>query len=336
MSKLSKERLSQYFFLILLFLVLWLSYSILEIFITSILLSVILTYYFYPAYTALLKFIKNKSVCSLIMILLILLLIVPPMLYILLKLTNEAILAIQNVKTVYGPFLHKLLYPYLNAPLPFTDLVAQIGTQLVTFTKSNAQSIVSSVSNAILQLFIFFFVMYYCFKEGPAFFSHVQDVLPLRKQQKSIMIQELKRMIHAVIHGQFTTALLQGIIGGIALWLLGVPSPIFLGFVMFIFSFLPVVGSALIWIPSSIWLALEDHTYRAIALAVFGLVVLSNIDNLIRPKLIHNNTNLHPVLVFLGVLGGLNVFGFSGILLGPIVLLMLTVLVRFYREEHAT
>ncbi len=142
-------------------------------------------------------------------------------------------------------------------------------------------------------------------------------------------------MIHAVIHGQFTTALLQGIIGGIALWVFGIPNPIFLGFLMFLLSFLPIVGSALVWIPSALWLLVQNHTYAGIGLLAFGFLILINIDNFVRPKLIHNNTNLHPVFVFLGVLGGLEAFGFSGILLGPIVLLMLTVLVRFYREEHA-
>ena len=335
MSKLSKERLSQYFFLILLFLIIWLSYSVLEIFLTSILLSIILTYYFYPIYTSLLHGIKNRSLSALIMILLILLIAVPPAVYVTLKLANEAVIAFQNINIQYGPWTKEFIFNFIETHVPLGEMLTQLSTQFVAFTKSNAQQILSSVSNAILQLFIFFFVMYYCFKDGPAFFKHVQEVLPLKNQQKKILTHELTQMIHAVIHVQFTTALLQGIIGGIAIWIFGIPNPIFLGFLMFILSFLPIIGSALVWIPCALWLFLQGHTYASIGLLAFGFIVLINIDNLVRPKLIHNSTNLHPVFVFLGVLGGHKAFGFSGILLGPIVLLMLTVLVRFYREEHA-
>ncbi len=328
-SKLSQERLSQYFFLILLFLIIWLAYNVLEIFLTSILLSIILTYYFYPVYKSILQGVKNRSVAALIMIFLILLIVVPPAAYVLLKLGNEAFIAFQTLNLHYG-WTKDFVFKFIESHIPLGELMTQLGTQFVDFTKANAQKIISSVSNAILQLFIFFFVMYYCFKDGPSFFERVQEILPLRNHQKKILTKELSQMIHAVIHGQFTTALLQGIIGGIALWLFGIPNPIFLGFLMFLLSFLPVIGSALVWIPSALWLMLQNHLYTGIGLLAFGFIILTNIDNLVRPKLIHNSTNLHPVLVFLGVLGGLAAFGFSGILLGPIVLLMFTVLVRFY------
>ncbi len=187
MTKLSKERLSQYFFLILLFLVIWLSYNVLEIFLTSILLSVILTYYFYPIYTTLLRGIKNRSLTALVMILLILLIVVPPATYVILKLANEAVIAFQTINTQYGPWTKELVFNFIETHVPLGEILTQLSAQFVAFTKANAQQIISSVSNALLQLFIFFFVMYYCFKDGPAFFEHVQEVLPLKNQQKKFL-----------------------------------------------------------------------------------------------------------------------------------------------------
>lgn len=334
MTKLSRERLSQYFFLIILALIVWLSYSVLELFLTSILLSIILSYYFYPAYTGLTHIIKNRSLSALLVILMILLIIVPPATYVVLKLANEAVLAFQHVGTSYGTLTKDFLVHALEQRIPVEEMLMQGAAQIVTFTKANAQKIISSVSNAVLQLFIFFFIMYYCFKDGAHFFSRVEEVLPLTPKQKKVLVHELTQMIHGVIHGQFTTAILQGILGGIGLWIFGVTNPVFWGFVMFVLSFLPIIGGALIWAPGGLWLIVQGHTYAGIGLWAYGVIILANIDNIVRPKLIHQKTQLHPALVFLGVLGGLAAFGFSGILLGPIVLLMLTVLVRFYKEEN--
>jgi predicted PurR-regulated permease PerM len=126
--------------------------------------------------------------------------------------------------------------------------------------------------------------------------------------------------------------MLQGALGGLMLWILGVPSSLLLGVMMGLFSMVPVVGGALVWVPVAIVLLVAGHTTKAIVLVVWCVVVVGTVDNFLRPKLVGGRTQMHDLAIFFSVLGGVQVFGMMGLLLGPVVFAITIALLTVFRE----
>jgi len=144
----------------------------------------------------------------------------------------------------------------------------------------------------------------------------------------------LRTITQAVLYGQVLTAVIQGGLGGLALLVFGVQNALFWGAIMIITAFLPLLGTPVIWVPAGVGLILDGEVTRGILLLVFGATVVMNIDNFLRPKLVSSRTNVHPVLILIGVLGGLRVFGFIGMLIGPLILAILVALIKFYEQNY--
>jgi predicted PurR-regulated permease PerM len=143
-----------------------------------------------------------------------------------------------------------------------------------------------------------------------------------------------------MFYGNITIAIMQGILGAIGFMIFGVPSPILWGFVMVLFALIPYFGTAVVWLPAALNLIFSGYlqnnsslTTRGIFLIVYGVLVISSIDNILKPKLIGAKANVHPILVLIGVLGGLSLFGFVGLFLGPMMLALLMTFIDIYEEE---
>jgi predicted PurR-regulated permease PerM len=130
------------------------------------------------------------------------------------------------------------------------------------------------------------------------------------------------------------TAIIQGLLGALALMIFGVSNWVFWGVIMIIMAFLPLLGTPIIWGPAGIGLIMEGHTGRGIGLLIVGATIVMNVDNFIRPRLVSGRTKVHPVLILIGVLGGLQIFGFIGMLVGPLILALMVALIKFYEEAH--
>jgi predicted PurR-regulated permease PerM len=205
---------------------------------------------------------------------------------------------------------------------------------LKNFLVRAAPNVLGSLSEATLGMFIMFFVLFYLFRESQESYERLRALIPLAPTLKDKLIEEVTSVTWAVVYGQVMTGLIQGTLGGIGLLIFGAPNPILWGFMMIIFSFLPVVGTALIWVPAGIFLILSGATFRGIGLLIWGGVLVTNVDNFVKPRLISGRSNIHPVTVLLGVLGGLKLFGFIGLVVGPLILALFIALVHFYEEEY--
>ena len=156
------------------------------------------------------------------------------------------------------------------------------------------------------------------------------------------MLDKFSEVTSAVLYGNISTALMQGILGGLGFWIIGMSSPILWGFVMMLFALVPYFGTAIVWLPAALNLIFigylqndNSSTIRGIILVAYGILVISSIDNILKPRLIGAKGKVHPVLVLLGVLGGLSLFGFIGLILGPVMLALLMTFVGIYEEEKA-
>jgi predicted PurR-regulated permease PerM len=178
--------------------------------------------------------------------------------------------------------------------------------------------------------------MYYLFRDSDKILARLPDALPLRRDQSEAIILRTQQVVSASVYGVVTIAALQGILGGLMFWILGIPSPVLWAVLMTFVCMIPVAGSFLVWLPLAIYLMAGGYWARAVILIVWGALVISTIDNFLRPKLVGSQTKLHELLVFFSVLGGLSVFGLLGIVLGPVVLAITLGLLQTFQLQKDT
>ena len=303
-------------------------------FLTYIVLAGILTYTLFPVYRFFHRRTGASGVASGLSILVALLLMVLPSFF----LISELVQQVSGAYTTFqaeriqgaGDYLSGLTGNRINFQEMLNSGLDQIRKTIVGL----APDILGSIGELLIGFFIMFFVMYYGFREGEGFIARIRQLLPLDPILKESLFYELRTVTQAVLYGQVMTAVIQGTIGGLALLVFGVSNWLFWGAIMIIMAFLPVLGTPLIWVPAAVGLIMDGATARGVGLLIFGSTVVMNIDNLIRPRLVGGRTKVHPVLILIGVLGGLKIFGFIGMLVGPLVLALLVAFIKFYEQAY--
>lgn len=185
----------------------------------------------------------------------------------------------------------------------------------------------------LFNLIIMLTALFFFFRDGESYYKTAMDLFPFPAEQKDSIARKLHDTFIAVINGVFLIAAVQGLLTGLGFALFGVPFPVFWGFLAAILSLLPFGGAALVWIPGVVYLLLIHATVKGVLLAVWGTFLVSMLDNFMRPVLIGKKARLSTFFLFLGILGGLQIYGFLGILFGPMIVTLLTAFVQIYREE---
>ena len=192
-----------------------------------------------------------------------------------------------------------------------------------------AKGVVGIVFDLVIVLFICFFLLI----DGEKFLKEIKLLSPLEVSHHERIVHQLEKTLKATLKGSIIVALAQGLLGGLGFWIFDIPMAAFWGVCMVFSSVIPLVGTALIWIPAALYLALTSSFWMAIGLALWGTLIISGADNVLRPMLLKGEAHLHPLLTFLSILGGLIYFGFLGFILGPIVLSFLMTLFEIYKKE---
>jgi predicted PurR-regulated permease PerM len=177
--------------------------------------------------------------------------------------------------------------------------------------------------------------MYYLFRDGERLRAAAYDIMPLSDDKAHEILNRTGEVIGASVYGVLVIAVVQGVLGGLAFWVLGLPSPLLWGVVMIFLSMIPMLGAFIVWVPAAIYLVLTGDWGKAIMLAVWGALVIGSVDNFLRPKLVGERTRLHELLVFFSVLGGLQVFGVLGIVLGPVIVAITIALLDVLRHADS-
>jgi len=163
------------------------------------------------------------------------------------------------------------------------------------------------------------FTIFFLFKDGPGFLEKIRDYLPFSEKHRNRLVSQTKDMIVSTIYGGVVVAIVQGILGGLAFAVLGIRSPVFWGSSMALMSFVPVVGTSVIWVPASLILLSQGAYAKGIALILIGVFVISMVDNVLKPLIIGGRTKMPTIIIFFTVLGGIKVFGLLGLIMGPLV-----------------
>jgi predicted PurR-regulated permease PerM len=179
--------------------------------------------------------------------------------------------------------------------------------------------------------------MFFFLRDGPTLLREVVAYIPLTEADTERMLEKFVSVTRATLNGPVLIGTTQGVLGGVAFWLAGIDGPVFWGTVMTVLSIIPGVGGALVWVPMVIVLAVTGAFWKAVGLAAFLSLVVGSIDNLLRPRLVGRDTQMHELLIFFSTLGGLLLFGVTGFILGPVLAaLFLTVWEMFgiaFRRE---
>jgi len=201
---------------------------------------------------------------------------------------------------------------------------------LATFVASRLGSILKNTAEFFFHLGVMLLAIFYLFLDGQKIVLRLEEVLPFEGAHRERMIGEARELIFASVTSSLVAAAAHGIFGGTAFALTGIKAPIFWGVMMAFFSFVPVVGSAMIWAPAAISLMVAGHLGRGIVLAVICGVIVGVVDNVVRPWLISGRAEMGGLVIFISVLGGIAVFGLLGIVLGPIIVAMAASLLDVY------
>jgi predicted PurR-regulated permease PerM len=207
---------------------------------------------------------------------------------------------------------------------------------LATGLSAAAQSFVKSSVAQAMSFCLTFYLLFFFLRDRTAVLESCRLLSPLPDGETAGLVARIRDTIYATVYGTLAVAAVQGLLGGLMFWWLGLSAPLVWGLVMALLSVVPLVGAFVVWIPAAIFLALDGSWGRAVLLALWGALVVGTIDNLLRPILVGNQLKLHTVLVFVSVVGGLILFGASGLILGPVTLTITLALLESWRDRTVT
>jgi predicted PurR-regulated permease PerM len=327
-----------------------LAIMIIRPFILSIIFAMVLAYLFYPVYKSLIRFmprfLPRESCASLLTVLLVILIIVVPLTVITVVLTNEIRIGYNYLQGLVG--MHDAGAPiFLDIPslgIPFLDRLevnlAQLRDPILNLVGQGLrwfQGVLIKIPNLVFSIFIIIFSLYFFLKNAKDIMRFIRNFFPLPKGRYRQIFQRFDDLSRGMINGQIVVGMIQGFLAWIGFVILGVPSPVLWAVLTAIISVIPLLGAALVWFPIAVYLFITgyiagDLWWKGIALLAYGSLVISTVDNILKPKIIGDRARIHPLIIFFGILGGIQLFGIPGIILGPLVLTLLDVVLGIFRE----
>jgi predicted PurR-regulated permease PerM len=212
------------------------------------------------------------------------------------------------------------------------ELFARAAQALGGWVASVVAAVLQNTAIFMFDMIVTIFAAFFLFRDGDGVMRAVRTVLPLDPPLRERLIGQIHEVVSAAVTSSFVVAGVQGLVGGLAFWLLGIAAPVFWGVVMAIFCLLPL-GAWIVWLPAAIWLIATGHPGRGILLIAIGFGVVSAVDNFLRPILLSGRTQLNGLLMFISLLGGVGAFGLLGIMLGPVVMAIAVGLFEAYAKE---
>ena len=249
-------------------------------------------------------------------------------------------LVVKEAQQIAGGLLQNPLLGRLSAlQIGTVDVGAQLadlGGKIVTWIGSSAFGLIGTATRLALNLTISLFGLFYLLLRPGETWAAVQPYIPFSPQNTETLRARFRDVTTSTIIGTGLTAVIQGTLLGLAFWVIGLPDAVFWGVVTVVFAILPVVGSGLVWGPAAIILLVDQRYVAAVGLALWGVIVVGNVDFVIRPMVFRRWAHIHPLVTLVGALAGLPYFGLLGLLIGPLALSYFFELLKMYREEYIT
>lgn len=342
-----EKKLSRWFFIAALVLTTVLFFRMVQNFLVPIALAAVFATLFNPLYQAFLRTFRGRRTLAALFCCLVLFLgLILPLYGVAHLMTLEAIHFYQSIeddvtRLAQGgdagliarikniPWLSRLPLDDFNWRENLQNAAANIARFMATVVNRTSRGTLEFV----VLLFITLFTLFYFFRDGPTMVRKLRSLVPLDREYKNALIGRFTSVARATVKGTLLIALVQGTLSGLTLWIFGVGSPFLWGVVATLFSIIPLVGAWLVLYPAAAIQALQGNYGQAIGILVVTIVVIVNVDNLLRPRLVGQETGMHDLMVFFSTLGGIALFGPTGFILGPMVAALFLALLDIYSEE---
>lgn len=330
------------FFIVLMSVISILTFFIFKPFLSMLFVALVFAIIFNPFYKKILILLKDrKNIASFISVVAVCVLIVLPLIFLGALLFDELInlydrvndagnaSVLNDVALQIDSFVSRFIPGFSFEFLAYID-VRQYADQILEWAVGNFGSVFSSIFRVVLLMFLLILGLFYFFRDGDRFIETAKNLSPLINTYDEQIFHKIALAVNSVIKGHLVIALVQGILTGLGLFIFGVPSAIIWGFIAAIASFIPSIGTAFVTAPAIGYLFLSGHVPQAIGLIIWAAVLVGMVDNLLGPLLIERGIKIHPFMILISVLGGIQLFGITGFIAGPVVLALLFALLDIY------
>jgi predicted PurR-regulated permease PerM len=331
-------------------LAVYLCYVIAKPFLSPIIAAIVIAIVFFPLYARVHLLIRHRNTAATLSTILVLLMVMVPALVLSIAVSRELtetyqLLSKQGVlQGAASPDLSQLLERPLRVIGRYVDLSGfDVRATLLRWLEQASRYLLSFGATAISNVFSFavdlvviFLTLFFLFREGAKIRKRAAALLPLSADQVERLFTTITNTVVANVHGGLAVAVAQGFLTGLAFWVLSVPSPIIWGLVTAVASLVPVVGSAVVWVPACIVLVIGGHWGKALLLLGWGAAVVGQVDALVRPYVMSKQVKVHTLLLFFSLLGGVKAFGVMGLFIGPVVLSVTTAVLGILEEMNSS
>jgi predicted PurR-regulated permease PerM len=323
-----------------------LTFAIFRPFLIALLWAAVLATVSYRVYEWLCRVLRDRrTLAALLMTALVLIVLIGPFLTLTLHFTEDAIRFVNDLRSeglqervdtiLKHPWVQKALRWAEEATGERIDRALIIGElrKILVPVGRVAGDVVGFLFSLLMGVAFVTLAVFYFYRDGRHAVHVMRELLPMSEDDRNLIFHDIHGAIVAAVRGGLVTALAQGLLGFIILFILGFERAVLWAAVIALASFIPMVGTALVWLPMAAVLAIEGEVAKAVILTSYGAIVIGSADNFLRPILVGQHMEAHPLLLFFGILGGIVMFGFSGIILGPVAVAFLNVTARLLRRE---
>jgi predicted PurR-regulated permease PerM len=296
---------------------------------------------FAPLHERVGRLFRHPNIAALLSTAIVIVVVLVPATFVVERLITEAASGIQSLQArVEGGDLQALLDSH-PALAPFGawidrqfDLPSMMSAMASWLSSLGAGFVKGSLLQGV-EVLITFYLLFYFLRDSVAAKTLIIAWLPLTRPETEHLLRRVAETVHATVYGTLAVAAVQGTLGGLMFWALGLPTPLLWGLVMGLLSIVPVLGAFIVWIPAALLLFLDGNWVRALILAAWGGIVVGSIDNVLRPMFVGNRLRLHTITAFISIIGGFLLLGAPGFILGPLTATMTMLLVEFWKRHEA-
>jgi len=340
------------FFITILLCSLALLLSLFWAYISAIVLALFIASVFYPLYLRVKGLFRDREILSsLFMTLFILLVLILPMGWFASTLSKEALdfynttrnsVSLNKIHQALegdSPLAQKIrkigdMAGFEYSPETIRTLSASVGKKVGLFLYDQGRSMASNLFSFLVHFFLMMMTVYYLFRDGLRLKDYITQLLPVPRQQLEKVVETFQEMGKAIFIGNGLAGVVQGILGGFGFYIFGINSPFLWGTVIAFMAFLPVIGASIVFLPAAAILILQGKTSAGLGFLAYNICYSSIIEYLIKPKLIGQGMQMNSLLVFIGIIGGIKLFGILGIIYGPLIITIFLTLAAIYRLEY--
>lgn len=330
-----EHEIKRYLSIAIILLLAFLAFTVIKPIALSIFGGLILAYVFYPVYKTVLSVLRERNTAALAVAIIIVLVIFIPLWFslpIVIKQVSEVVLFLQNLNI--AGFVKNIIP---DAPEQVkidtaTSIVSLIG-KLTASTLGALVDLLLNLPKVLLNTAVVFFVFFFAMRDSQRFRTFFAELSPFTKEKEKVFVKQFEDITYSTIYGHILIGIVQGIVAGIGFLLFGVPRALLLTVFATVAAVIPVVGPWLVWIPVAVYLFATGNTGTAIGFTMYSILIVSTIDNFLRPYIIARRVKAHSLIILLGMIGGTIVFGVLGLILGPLILQYTILFLEAYKNK---